>query len=343
MDIDSLANDKKSNKRKYVFVLMKDKNNNYVYISCFERVIHNKEINSRHKVNNLHITPAITLTNREYNQIRSVINDFLLDKKGTAYTIFVSVISGEIHIDKCDDSYEVFQKASEVITTYPISKIRKKLSEDVLLGDIFDEKTSIAYATQEPNVDYFGLLGDVKKGSKEENRIAISSSLSSLIMKFFRKDKVSTKDMNKIFSEENRLGIIFKKAIQEIKDFYSYISSEKVTPELIARAKEYGFQDDEIAKAFKTVPLEITAIRYGNNIFPNFREMDNCKSGNYHTGRKSYFSNYTTSDESTKAKENRILLSNNLDEIIENLDIISNLYIETDLTEIREKVNQFIY
>ena len=343
MDIDTIANDKKSNKRKYVFVLMKDKNNNYVYISCFERVIHNKEINSKHRVNNMHITPAITLTNREYNQMRSVINDFLLDKKGTAYTIFVSVISGEIHIDKCDDNYEVFQKAAEVITTYPINRIRKKLGEGVLLGDIIDEKTSIAYATQEPSIDYFGLLGDIKKGSKEENRIAISSSLSSLIMKFFRKDKVSTREINKLFSEENRLGFIFRKSIQEIKDFYSHISSKKATPELISRAKEYGFQDDEIAKAFQTIPLEITAIRYGNNIFPNFREMDNCRVGNYHNGRNSYFSNYTTSDESTKAKENRFLLSNNLDEIIEKIDIITNLYIETDVAEIREKVNQSIY
>ena len=75
MDMENLTNDKKSIERKYIFVVMKDINNNYVDVSVFERIIHNKEINSRYKINNLYIVPGFTLTNREYNQIRDVIND----------------------------------------------------------------------------------------------------------------------------------------------------------------------------------------------------------------------------------------------------------------------------
>ena len=114
MDEEIIANDKKNIERKYVFVVVKDKNNNYVYISLLERIAHNREISSKNIIEDLYLLPGISLTNREYNQIREVINDYLLDKKGSAYTIYVSVISGEIHIDKCIEEYDSMQKAAEI-------------------------------------------------------------------------------------------------------------------------------------------------------------------------------------------------------------------------------------
>ena len=39
MDMENLTNDKKSIERKYIFVVMKDINNNYVDVSIFERII----------------------------------------------------------------------------------------------------------------------------------------------------------------------------------------------------------------------------------------------------------------------------------------------------------------
>ena len=78
MDEEIIANDKKNIERKYVFVVVKDKNNNYVYISLFERVAHNREISAKNIIEDLYLLPGISLTNREYNQIREVINDYLL-------------------------------------------------------------------------------------------------------------------------------------------------------------------------------------------------------------------------------------------------------------------------
>ena len=343
MDIENLTNDKKSIERKYIFVVMKDINNNYVDVSVFERIIHNKEINSRYKINNLYIVPGFTLTNREYNQIRDVINDYLFDKKGTAYTVYVSVVAGEIHIDKCEDKYGTYQRAIEIITTYPVKRVKTKLESGALLSDILDNKDIIAYATQEPSIDYFGMIGTIKRGSKEENRLSISSSLASLLMKFFRNDKISIREMNKLFSEESKLGFCCRKAIEEIKSFYDYMSPDRLSPELVIQAKDYGFSDDEIAKACKTIPMEITAIRYGNNIFPNFREMDNSRCGNYHNNMKSYFSKYSISNEAGKYKKERVLLSNNLDEIIEKKDVLGALFIEPDTEEFEERLTQSIY
>ena len=343
MDEEIIANDKKNIERKYVFVVVKDKNNNYVYISLFERVAHNREISAKNIIEDLYLLPGISITNREYNQIREVINDYLLEKKGSAYTISVSVISGEIHIDKCIEEYDSMQKAAEIITTYPIKKVCTKLNEGLLLSDIVDDKTSIEYATQEPSVDFYGLYGKIKKGNKIENRLSISSTIPSLIMKFFATEKISMKGLSKIFVEENKVGFIFRKAIQEIKDFYEYMSPERMSPQLLMEAKEYGFSDEEIAKACKTISKEITAIRYGNDIFPNFRQIDNSRTGNYFNNKQSYFSSYKTSNELEKTKENRVLLSNNMDEIVEKSDIINFLYIESNNDEMKERINQFVY
>ena len=54
MDEEIIANDKKNIERKYVFVVVKDKNNNYVYISLLERIAHNREISSKNIIEDLY-------------------------------------------------------------------------------------------------------------------------------------------------------------------------------------------------------------------------------------------------------------------------------------------------
>ena len=43
------------------------------------------------------------------------------------------------------------------------------------------------------------------------------------------------------------------------------------------------------------------------------------------------------------SEENRMLLSNNMDEIVEKSDIINFLYIESNTDEMKERINQFVY
>ena len=181
------------------------------------------------------------------------------------------------------------------------------------------------------------------------NKKGVAPQYKEVVVEKFSNEKerpdytLTLNGVSKIFVEENKVGFIFRKAIQEIKDFYEYMSPERMSPQLLIEAKEYGFSDEEIAKACKTISKEITAIRYGNDIFPNFRQIDNSRTGNYFNNKQSYFSSYMTSNELEKTKENRVLLSNNIDEIVEKSDIINFLYIESNNDEMKERINQFVY
>ena len=54
-------------------------------------------------------------------------------------------------------------------------------------------------------------------------------------------------------------------------------------------------------------------------------------------------SKYSISNEAGKYKKERVLLSNNLDEIIEKKDVLGALFIEPDTEEFEERLSQSIY
>ena len=66
--------------------------------------------------------------------------------------------------------------------------------------------------------------------------------------------------MNKLFAEESKLGFCCRKAIEEIKSFYDYMNPDRLSPELVIQAKDYGFSDDEIEA------LKVKDIDYKDNV-----------------------------------------------------------------------------
>jgi carbamoyl-phosphate synthase large subunit len=86
------------------------------------------------------------------------------------------------------------------------------------------------------------------------------------------------------------------------------LRSKKLTPELLLKAKHYGFTDKSIAKLVKSTEKVIHALRIKNKIIASFKSVDTC-AGEFDAESAYYYSSYDSGNEvNTKTKKKKILI-----------------------------------
>ncbi len=88
----------------------------------------------------------------------------------------------------------------------------------------------------------------------------------------------------------------FISKIKNLVDMEKSLSSQKLTPELLRRAKELGYTDKTIADLTGTKVEEIKRLRKQNNIIANFKMVDTC-SAEFEAKTPYYYSSYDEENE----------------------------------------------
>ncbi|MBN1399035.1 MAG: carbamoyl-phosphate synthase large subunit [Bacteroidetes bacterium] len=95
--------------------------------------------------------------------------------------------------------------------------------------------------------------------------------------------------------------------IVEMEDKLKSEQFEKVSPELLRKAKEYGFSDHQLAEIWKTKEPSVRARRKKMNIIPVYKTVDTC-AAEFAASTPYHYSTYERENESVKSGNKKIII-----------------------------------
>jgi len=83
--------------------------------------------------------------------------------------------------------------------------------------------------------------------------------------------------------------------------------AKKINPDLIYKAKKFGFSDKQLANIFKTTEKEIRDYRFTNNIIPVYKTVDTC-AAEFESSTPYHYSTYEKFNESISSDKEKIII-----------------------------------
>jgi len=212
-------------------------------------------------------------------------------------------------------AFDKFPEADQTLTTQ-----MKSVGEVMAIGRTFKE--SLQKAIRSLEIGYYGLESPEKISSKDHFK-AKKSRGKDYLKKI--REKLVVPNWERIFyiAEAFRMGLSideihkltridpwFLHNIKEIIDLEMELGQEtlqSVTPELIRKAKQFGFSDVKLAEIFFTDEITFRNFRKSLGIEPVFKLVDTC-SAEFEAYTPYYYSTYETENEIKPSDKPKIMI-----------------------------------
>ncbi len=140
--------------KEYELEMMRDKNDNVVVVCSIENV----DPVGVHTGDSITVAPALTLTDREYQNLRNlsiaVIREVGVDTGGCNIQFAVDPETGRVIIIEMNPRVSRSSALASKATGFPIAKIAAKLAIGYTLDEIENDITKVTPASFEPTLDY---------------------------------------------------------------------------------------------------------------------------------------------------------------------------------------------
>ena len=140
--------------KEYELELMRDKNDNTVVVCSIE----NFDPVGVHTGDSITVAPALTLTDREYQNLRDIgiqiIRDVGVDTGGCNIQFAVDPENGRVIVIEMNPRVSRSSALASKATGFPIAKIAAKLAIGYTLDEIPNDITKVTPASFEPTLDY---------------------------------------------------------------------------------------------------------------------------------------------------------------------------------------------
>ncbi|CAB4623173.1 unannotated protein [freshwater metagenome] len=140
--------------KEYELELMRDKNDNAVVVCSIENV----DPVGVHTGDSITVAPALTLTDREYQNLRDIsiqiIRDVGVDTGGCNIQFAVDPADGRVIVIEMNPRVSRSSALASKATGFPIAKIAAKLAVGYTLDEIPNDITKVTPASFEPTLDY---------------------------------------------------------------------------------------------------------------------------------------------------------------------------------------------
>jgi len=140
--------------KEYELELMRDKNDNCVVVCSIENV----DPVGVHTGDSITVAPALTLTDREYQNLRDIgiqiIRDVGVDTGGCNIQFAVDTKDGRVIVIEMNPRVSRSSALASKATGFPIAKIAAKLAIGYTLDEIPNDITKVTPASFEPTLDY---------------------------------------------------------------------------------------------------------------------------------------------------------------------------------------------
>lgn len=140
--------------KEYELELMRDKNDNAVVVCSIENV----DPVGVHTGDSITVAPALTLTDREYQNLRDISIDIIravgVDTGGCNIQFAVNPENGRVIVIEMNPRVSRSSALASKATGFPIAKIAAKLAVGYTLDEIPNDITGVTPASFEPTLDY---------------------------------------------------------------------------------------------------------------------------------------------------------------------------------------------
>jgi len=140
--------------KEYELELMRDKNDNCVVVCSIENV----DPVGVHTGDSITVAPALTLTDREYQNLRDISIDIIravgVDTGGCNIQFAVNPENGRVVVIEMNPRVSRSSALASKATGFPIAKIAAKLAIGYTLDEIPNDITKVTPASFEPTLDY---------------------------------------------------------------------------------------------------------------------------------------------------------------------------------------------
>ena len=183
----------------------------------------------------------------------------------------------------------------------------KSVGETMAIGRTFKEALQKGYRGLE--IGRMGFDNKSKQFLSQLDRTALRQGIKtpSPDRLFFIKYAMAN---NMPIDEINELSGIdkwFLYNLQEIIDLESEISKSELSYELMLKAKQFGFSDQQIAQLKVTEELTIRTLRKGMHIEPTYKAVDTC-AAEFEAYTPYYYSTYEVENESIPSDKKKIII-----------------------------------
>ena len=309
--------------KEYEMEVMRDKAGNAVIVCSIE----NMDPMGVHTGDSITVAPILTLTDREYQEMRDdsikVLEKIGIETGGSNVQWAVNPKDGRRIIIEMNPRVSRSSALASKATGFPIAKIAALLAVGFTLDEITNDITGKTLACFEPSLDYVVVkiprfafekfpganqaLGTQMKSVGEV--MAIGRTFKQAYLKAVRSLEAPLK-----YHDAESYDPWFKRELDEIEEFRKFLGSQKKeisslqlqleTPTLknpvlkneqayllLLQAKVFGFSDKEIAAAIGSDEITVRNSRLALGIRPEFGEVDTC-AGEFEAVTPYYYSYY---------------------------------------------------
>ena len=246
--------------KEFEMEIMRDKNDNAIVICSIE----NLDPMGVHTGDSITVAPALTLTDREYQELRdasfSVIREIGVETGGSNVQFAVNPENGDFVVIEMNPRVSRSSALASKATGFPIAKVAAKLAIGLTLDEIQNDITGTTPASFEPTIDYivtkiprfnFEKFSDTEPVLSSSMRsvgevMSIGRNFSESLQKGLCSLEVGLTGLNSPPANENYRN---KKSIRE--------SLKTLSPNRLLRVGEafrYGITVDEIYEITKIDP-----------------------------------------------------------------------------------------
>jgi len=309
--------------KEYELELMRDKNDNTVVVCSIE----NFDPVGVHTGDSITVAPALTLTDREYQNLRDIgiqiIRDVGVDTGGCNIQFAVDPDDGRVIVIEMNPRVSRSSALASKATGFPIAKIAAKLAIGYTLDEIPNDITKVTPASFEPTLDYVvvkvlqkALRSLEKRGSsfhwntttdtKDELLEAIRVPTEKRIVQLqqalwkgaTQEEAFASTKIDPWFIDQIVL-------INEIATWFRDLPS--VDESSIRRAKKYGFSDAQLAQLRGVAEPEMRSLRLSLGIRPVFKTVDTC-AGEFPALTPYHYSSYDQETEVVPSSRRKVVI-----------------------------------
>ncbi|MFA5272268.1 MAG: carbamoyl-phosphate synthase large subunit, partial [Candidatus Omnitrophota bacterium] len=198
-----------------------------------------------------------------------------------------------------------FEKFPEAVDVLGISM--KSVGETMAIGRTFKE--ALQKGLRGLEIGHSGLDNKYAHKNIPRKKIELRLKEPNASRIFYIKYALQKGFSVKKIHELTKIDHWFLENIKEIVDLEKEIIRKRknISYELLKRAKQYGFSDDQIARLIGSQELAVRKARENKGIEATFKLVDTC-AAEFEAYTPYYYSTYETEDETRKSKKKKIMI-----------------------------------
>jgi len=199
-------------------------------------------------------------------------------------------------------TFEKFAEAEPFLTTS-----MKSVGEAMAIDRTF--KASLQKGLRSLEIGVSGLVDLKSKVTDEllQEKLRIPNPDRLFYIKYALQNGMSIDDLYEITYIDRWFLHNIKQIVDFEKELIEFTKDKQCTPELLLKAKKYGFSDKQLAAIFKTDETTVRKMRADFGIKPVYKAVDTC-GAEFEAYTPYYYSTYETENESIRTDRKKILI-----------------------------------